>query len=165
MAPFGAPRSANALSAPRRLATGLAELGIADGDRVATLLWNQTEHLELYYAVPLMGAVLHTLNPRLSGDDLSYIAADAGDQIIVVDESLLDVLHGIDWEFEHVVVVSVADSAPAGAIAYESLIAASEPMVWPELDERTAAAMCYTSGTTDGPRVSSIPTGPWFCTR
>src|SRR5581483_11429892 len=54
----------------RRLATRLAELGIEDGDRVATLLWNQTEHLELYFAIPLMGAVIHTLNPRLSGDDL-----------------------------------------------------------------------------------------------
>ena len=76
----------------RRLASGLADLGIGDGDRVATLLWNQTEHLELYFAVPLMGAVIHTLNPRLSADDLSYIAADAEDRIVVVDESLLHVL-------------------------------------------------------------------------
>ena len=65
----------------RRLASGLADLGIGDGDRVATLLWNQTEHLELYFAVPLMGAVIHTLNPRLSPDDLSYIAADAEDRV------------------------------------------------------------------------------------
>jgi fatty-acyl-CoA synthase len=136
----------------RRLATGLAGLGIEAGDRVATLLWNQTEHLELYFAVPLMGAVLHTLNPRLSGDDLSYIAADAGDRILVVDESLLHVLEGIDWAFEQIVVVSASDAVPAGSIVYESLIAASEPMVWPAIDERSAAAMCYTSGTTGRPK-------------
>ncbi len=98
----------------RRLATGLADLGIADGDRVATLLWNQTEHLELYFAVPLMGAVIHTLNPRLSADDLSYIAADAEDRIVVVDESLVPVLESIDYEFERVIVVSDSGSSPAG---------------------------------------------------
>ena len=98
----------------RRLATGLAGLGIDAGDRVATLLWNQTEHLELYFAVPLMGAVLHTLNPRLSADDLSYIAADAGDRVIVVDESLLHVLEGIDWEFERVIVVSAVGFSAGG---------------------------------------------------
>jgi fatty-acyl-CoA synthase len=136
----------------RRLASGLADLGIADGDRVATLLWNQTEHLELYFAVPLMGAVIHTLNPRLSSDDLSYIAADAEDRIVVVDESLVHVLESIDYDFEHVIVVSDSGSAPAGTIEYESLIAESEPMSWPAVDERQAAAMCYTSGTTGRPK-------------
>jgi fatty-acyl-CoA synthase len=136
----------------RRLASGLADLGIEGGDRVATLLWNQTEHLELYFAVPSMGAVIHTLNPRLSGDDLSYIAADAEDRVIVVDESLLHVLDSIDWEFEQVIVVSDSDVSRAGAIHYESLIAGSEPMSWPTVDERRAAAMCYTSGTTGRPK-------------
>jgi fatty-acyl-CoA synthase len=136
----------------RRLASGLAGLGIEDGDRVATLLWNQTEHLELYFAVPSMGAVIHTLNPRLSADDLSYIAADAEDRIIIVDESLLHVLESIDWRFEHVVVVSHSETSPGEAIEYESLIASSEPMSWPEVDERRAAAMCYTSGTTGRPK-------------
>ena len=136
----------------RRLATGLAALGVDAGDRVATLLWNQTEHLELYFAVPLMGAVLHTLNPRLSDDDLSYIAADARDRIIVVDESLLHLLDGIDWDFQQVIVVSASDSAPPEAIRYESLIDTSDPMVWPAIDERQAAAMCYTSGTTGRPK-------------
>jgi fatty-acyl-CoA synthase len=135
----------------RRLATGLCELGIGDGDRVATLLWNQSEHLELYFAVPLMGAVIHTLNPRLSGDDLSYITADAEDRVVVVDESLLHVLESIDYEFEQVIVVSDSGSA-AGMIEYESLIAGSEPMAWPAIDERQAAAMCYTSGTTGRPK-------------
>ena len=136
----------------RRLASGLADLGIEDGDRVATLLWNQTEHLELYFAVPAMGAVIHTLNPRLSPDDLSYIAADAEDRIVVVDESLIHVLDSIDYDFEQVIVVSDSGSSPAGAIEYESLIAESEPLSWPVIDERQAAAMCYTSGTTGRPK-------------
>ena len=136
----------------RRLATGLADVGVSDGDRVATLLWNQTEHLELYFAVPLMGAVIHTLNPRLSPDDLSYIAADAEDDIVVVDESLVHVLNSIDYDFQHVIVVSGAGSSPGGTIEYESLLAESEPMSWPTIDERRAAAMCYTSGTTGRPK-------------
>jgi fatty-acyl-CoA synthase len=118
----------------RRLASALADLGVGDGDRVATLLWNQTEHLELYFAVPLMGAVLHTLNPRLHADELSYIAADAEDLVVVVDESLLPVLDGVDWAFEHVIVVSHSGGVPAGAMEYESLITSAEPMTWPLLD-------------------------------
>ncbi len=136
----------------RRLASGLATLGIADGDRVATLLWNQTEHLELYFGVPLMGAVIHTLNPRLSAEDLSYIAADAEDRIVVVDESLLQVLDSIDYDFDRVIVVSDSGASPTGTIEYESLLAKSEPMSWPAINERQAAAMCYTSGTTGRPK-------------
>jgi len=136
----------------RRLARGLADVGIEDGDRVATLLWNQTEHLELYFAVPLMGAVIHTLNPRLHPDDLSYIAADAEDRVLVVDESLLHLVDSIKWDFEHVIVVSLSGDAPAGTTPYESLITSSEPVLWPVIDERSAAAMCYTSGTTGRPK-------------
>ncbi len=136
----------------RRLASGLAGLGVGDGDRVATLLWNQTEHLELYFAVPSMGAVVHTLNPRLSADELSYIAADAEDRVIVVDESLVDVVESIEWSFEHVIIVSDSGCAPAGTMRYESLIAPSQRMSWPAIEERRAAAMCYTSGTTGRPK-------------
>jgi fatty-acyl-CoA synthase len=138
----------------RRLATALSELGIGQGDRVATLLWNQPEHLELYFAVPGMGAVIHTVNPRLHPDELSFIAADAEDRAIVVDESLLDVLESFRsaWDFEHVIVVSTSRSVPDGAIDYESLIAAAEPIGWPAIPERQAAAMCYTSGTTGRPK-------------
>jgi len=136
----------------RRLASGLASLGIADGDRVATLLWNQTEHLELYFAVPLMGAVVHTLNPRLHPVDLSYIAADAEDRALVVDESLLHLVESLEWTFEHVIVVSHSDLSPANFKNYERLISASEPMNWPAIDERRAAVMCYTSGTTGRPK-------------
>ncbi len=141
----------------RRLASGLAELGIADGQPVATMLWNQAEHLELYFALPLMGAVLHTLNPRLHRDELEFIVGDAEDRAIIVDESLLEVFESFRsaHEFEHVIVVLSGDPArpiPDGAIEYESLIAGSEPMSWPKLDERRAAAMCYTSGTTGRPK-------------
>src|SRR3989440_1600620 len=138
----------------RRIAGGLRSLGIGDGDRVATLLWNQPEHLELYFAGPLMGAVLHTLNPRLSQDELSFIVSDAEDRVIVVDESLLDVFETFRaaQDFEHVVLVSQSQPAPEGTIDYEALVADSEPMEWPRLDERRAAAMCYTSGTTGRPK-------------
>ena len=124
----------------RRLAAALAALGIGDGDRVATLLWNQSEHLELYFAVPLMGAVLHTLNPRLHSDDLSYIAADAGDRVIVVDETLQHLLESVEWEFEHTVVISRSGSVPAAAIEYEALIASAPPMSWPALGEQIGRA-------------------------
>ena len=138
----------------RRLATGLRNLGIGDGDPVATLMWNQSEHLELYFALPLMGSVLHTLNPRLSVDELTFIVSDAEDRAIVLDESLLEVFETFRsaQDFEHVIVVSRSGSVPDGTIEYESLIADSEPAAWPRLDERRAAAMCYTSGTTGRPK-------------
>ncbi len=141
-------------SRARRLASALAGLGIEDGERVATLLWNQPEHLEAYFAVPLMGAVIHTVNPRLHRDELGFIVSDAEDRAIIVDESLLEVFESLRtaWDFEHVIVVSRSGSVPDGAIAYESLIAAAEPMDWPALHERRAAAMCYTSGTTGRPK-------------
>ena len=138
----------------RQLAGALAGLGIGEGDRVATLLWNQPNHLELYFAVPLMGAVIHTLNPRLNPDDLSYVTADAGDRVVVVDESLYGLLDAMDWEFEHVIVVSHSGSVPGtgAAIDYETLIASAQPISWAAIDERRAAAMCYTSGTTGRPK-------------
>ncbi len=137
-----------------RLASGLKELGIGDGDPVATMLWNQTEHLELYFAVPLMGAVLHTMNPRLSEEELKFIVSDAEDKAIIVDETLLEVFEKFRSarEFDHVIVVSRSGSVPDGTIDYASLIEGSEPMEWPSLEERRAAAMCYTSGTTGRPK-------------
>jgi fatty-acyl-CoA synthase len=138
----------------RCLATGLAELGVGDGDRVATLLWNQPEHLELYFALPSMGSVLHTLNPRLHPQELAFIVSDAEDRVIVLDESLLDVFETFrsEWEFEHVIVVSHSGSVPDGTIEYESLIEGSQPMEWERLDESRACSMCYTSGTTGRPK-------------
>ena len=138
----------------RRIASALAELGIGEGDRVGSLLWNQPEHLELYFGVPAMGAVIHTLNPRLHPDELGFIAGDAEDRAIVVDESLLPAFDAFRsaHEFEHVIVVSKGGDVPDGAIDYESLIEAAEPMDWPAPHERRAAAICYTSGTTGRPK-------------
>jgi fatty-acyl-CoA synthase len=138
----------------RRLGTALQRLGIAPGDPVATLMWNQPEHVEVYFTLPSMGAVLHTLNPRLHPDELSFIVNDAEDRAIVVDESLLEVFesfHGAR-DFEHVIVVSRGRPAGEGYHDYEELIADAEPMRWPGADERAAAAMCYTSGTTGRPK-------------
>jgi len=150
----GSTTMGEAAGRARRLATGLAELGVGEGDRVATLLWNQPEHLDLYFAVPSMGAVIHTINPRLHPDELSFIAADAEDKVLVVDETLLTQFESFkdNWEFEHVIVVSRSGSVPDGTIEYESLLEGREPMQWPEPDERRAACMCYTSGTTGRPK-------------
>jgi fatty-acyl-CoA synthase len=138
----------------RRLANALSELGVAPGDRVATLLWNQPEHLELYYAVPSMGAVVHTLNPRLHRDELSFIVQDADDKVIVIDETTAEVFDSFRsaHDFDHVIVVSRENPVPDGALDYEQLVGGAEPMEWPESDERRAAAMCYTSGTTGRPK-------------
>jgi fatty-acyl-CoA synthase len=138
----------------RKLAGALAGLGIGDGDRVATLMWNQPEHLEAYFAVPSMRAVIHTINPRLHPDELAFIAADAEDRAIIVDETLVEQFESFRdrWNFEHAIVVSHSGSVPEGTIDYEQLLADAEPMAWPEPHERRAAAMCYTSGTTGRPK-------------
>lgn len=138
----------------RRLAGALAALGVRGGDRVATLLWNQSEHLELYFAVPAMGAVIHTLNPRLFPDELAFIIDDAQDTVIVVDESLLEVFDtfGAGHNFAHIIVVTHTGDVPAGMLDYDTLIADSKPVQWPALDEHRAAAMYYTSGTIGRPK-------------
>jgi fatty-acyl-CoA synthase len=138
----------------RRLASALKGLGIEPGDPVATLMWNQPEHVEVYFALPSMGAVLHTLNPRLHPDELSFIVNDAEDRAIVVDESLLEqfeAFHGAR-DFEHVIVVGRDAPVPDGYLDYDALIAGAEAMEWPAAQERAAAAMCYTSGTTGRPK-------------
>ena len=140
------------LQRARRLAGALHALGVRPGDRVATLCWNHHRHLETYFAVPLMGAVLHTLNLRLHADELAYIARHAEDQVLVVDESLLPLLEKFRDRaaFRPVVVVTDGAAVPRGMLEYEALVAgAPEPLPdFPEPDERAAAVMCYTSGTT-----------------
>jgi fatty-acyl-CoA synthase len=136
----------------RRLASSLERMGVRPGDRVATFGWNSLRHLELYLAVPSMGAVLHTLNIRLFEDDLRYIVGHAEDRIIFLDASLAGVMPKFDG-VEREVLMPDADAGREGALDYEELIAAGDPgFEFPDLDERSAAAMCYTSGTTGRPK-------------
>ncbi len=141
------------------LAAALERLGISRESRIATFQWNTAEHQEAYLAVPAMGCVLHTLNIRLFPEQLVYIAEHAEDKVILVDHSLLALLVPLLPEMksvEHVVVVNgpLDETAPDGALSYEQLLAAEKPGYdWPEdLDEDSAAAMCYTSGTTGNPK-------------
>ena len=131
----------------RQLAVALRGLGLEPGDRVGTLCWNHYQHLEAYFGIPCGGFVLHTLNLRLHPSDVGYIAGHGGDRAVIVDRSLLPLLEQFkdETQIEHVLVVE--DS-------YEELLAAADPDAWeePELDERQAAAMCYTSGTTGLPK-------------
>jgi fatty-acyl-CoA synthase len=141
-----------------RLARVLGELGVKQGDRVGTFAWNNQRHLELYMAVPCVGAVLHTLNIRLFAEQLTYIVNHAQDGVIFLDDSLVPILAELAPTFSgvrHYVVMGEgeADSLP-GALRYEELLeqAGSGTFDYPELDERQAAALCYTSGTTGNPK-------------
>jgi fatty-acyl-CoA synthase len=139
------------------LARALESLGVKQGDRVATFMWNSQPHLELYMAAPCMGAVLHMLNIRLFEEQLTYIVNHAQDKVIFVDDSLVPLLAKVAPTFEgveHYVVVGDGDaSALPNAIRYEELLAQNAGTYeYPELDERTAAGLCYTSGTTGNPK-------------
>ena len=140
-----------------RLAKALRRLGVGDGDRVGTFCWNDQEHLEAYLAIPALGAVLHTLNIRLFPDQLAYVVNHAEDRVVIVDGSIAPLFARVRAEcktVEHVVVVGEGDLSGLGdTIGYEELIGPEEPGIeWPVLDERQAAAMCYTSGTTGNPK-------------
>jgi fatty-acyl-CoA synthase len=140
-----------------RLAGALRRLGIQAGDRVGTLSWNHQEHLEAYLAVPCMGAVLHTLNLRLAPDQLAYVINHAEDRVVLVDASLIPLLAGIRSQLttvEHCIVIGDGDASELGEVSrYDDVLAAESPdYPWPELGERTAAAMCYTTGTTGAPK-------------
>ena len=147
-----------------RLGHALRTLGIQPGERVATLAWNHHRHLEAYFAIPSIGAVLHTLNLRLHHDDVSYIASHAGDAALIVDESLLPLVARLEWPqtARHLIVMR-DDGATLEAtrradwpepIHYGSLLANGDvrPIDHEVTDERSAAAMCYTSGTTGRPK-------------
>ncbi len=143
----------------RQLANALKKLGVRQGDRVATLAWNSYRHLEIYYAVPCMGAVLHTLNLRLSAEHLSYIINHAEDKVICVDEDLLPLLERIADQItgvKHIVVMSNTGNFTTKftpAHDYEKLIQGeSSHYVWPEMDENSPMGLCYTSGTTGHPK-------------
>ncbi len=139
----------------RRLGAALAGLGLVEGDRVATLMWNQHEHLEVYFGAPAAGFVTHTLNPRLHPDENAYIATHADDRVLVVDKTLWPAAEPFLGRapFAHVVVVGPGETPP-GALEYEALLAAADERAFVERDpdERHAAMMCFTSGTTGRPK-------------
>jgi fatty-acyl-CoA synthase len=139
-----------------QLMRALRRLGVQPGDRIATLAWNHARHLEAYYGVPAMGAVLNTLNLRLHPSDLAYIINHAGDSVVFVDDVLLPL-----WEkvaplvnVSHVIVWSDSGAVPEGMLDYERLLAAEgdDPSDFADVDENSAAIMCYTSGTTGKPK-------------
>jgi fatty-acyl-CoA synthase len=148
----------------RRLVRVLQALGIGPADRVGTLAWNGFRHLELYYAISGMGAICHTINPRLGAIDIGFIASSAGDSVVFAETSFADLVATIAPQIAGSVraVVFLCEAAqmpnvalPPGMdlLCYETLIdAADADFAWPEFDERTAASLCYTSGTTGKPK-------------
>ncbi|MGA5027189.1 long-chain fatty acid--CoA ligase [Streptomyces griseoincarnatus] len=145
-----------------QLAHALREdLGVRGDERVATLMWNNAEHVEAYFAIPSMGAVLHTLNLRLPAEQLAWIVNHAADRVVIVNGSLIPLIAPLLTHLKTVEHVVVSGPGDRSALAdthvqvheYEELIA-GQPVAydWPELDERAAAAMCYTSGTTGDPK-------------
>lgn len=142
-----------------QLAHALAAHGIKPGDRVASFMWNNYRHLELYQALPSMGAVLHTLNIRLSPHDLEYIINHAGDRVIFVDEDLLPLLEPVLDKVPCVELLVISrfgeggETSFANQVDYEDFIAGQETSyAWPEIDENSPMGLCYTSGTTGKPK-------------
>ena len=147
-----------------RLANALRGLGVDADQRVGTFMWNNAEHLEAYLAIPSMGAVLHTLNIRLAPAEVGYIATHAEDQVVIVDASLVPRFAEIlphAPTVKHVIVTGgpLAETpgtdqlTGVGVHRYEDLLAAEpDAFDWPSIDEHSAAAMCYTSGTTGHPK-------------
>ncbi|WP_366922025.1 long-chain fatty acid--CoA ligase [Metallumcola ferriviriculae] len=143
-----------------RLANTLKELGVKPGDRVGTLAWNHHRHLELYFGVPCSGAVLHTLNLRLSPDQLAYVINHGEDKVIFVDKDLVPLAEAVKEKLttvKHFVVMSDTEELPAShlspAASYEALLSkASDQYDFPDIDEWSTAAMCYTTATTGNPK-------------
>jgi fatty-acyl-CoA synthase len=144
-----------------RLANALRRIGVTGDQRVATFMWNNAEHLAAYLAVPAMGAVLHTLNIRLFPEQIVYVANEAEDQVVLVDVSLANLLAPILADLKTVRTVIVVGDGDIAALEesgktvlrYADVVAAeSDEFDWPDIDENSAAAMCYTSGTTGNPK-------------
>ncbi len=143
-----------------RLANALTKFGIQQGDRVGTLAWNNYRHVEIYYGVSGMGAVCHTINPRLFPEQIAYIINHAEDRILFVDTTFLPILEAIADKLtsvEAVIVLEDEADVPETKLAnvgsYESFLAPeAEPYAWPLFDEKTASSLCYTSGTTGNPK-------------
>ncbi len=150
-------RYAEIAESAARLAASLRALGVAAGDRVATFSWNSTAHMEAYLGIPSMGAIMHTVNIRLSPEHIAYIINHAGDRVVLLDASLIDVFAPVLPMLECVEhILLIGDGTLQSDIAtldYRQLLAEHEPLQdWPELDETSAAAVCYTSGTTGNPK-------------
>jgi fatty-acyl-CoA synthase len=142
-----------------RLGGALRALGIGKGDRVGTFAWNSHRHLELYWAAPCMGTVLHTVNIRLSPQDVAFIVNHAGDLVLFVDQSLWPLIEPIRKDLRTVRQFILMPDAPGAAgdetLDYETLLRNSQAVDgWPRLDEEDAAGMCYTSGTTGHPKAA-----------
>src|SRR5260221_4860516 len=145
----------------KQVAEALQGLGIKLGDRIGTLAWNTHRHFELYFGISGLGAVLHTINPRLAPDHVAYIANHAEDQVIFVDLNLLPIVEGVFSHLKtvkHVVVMTDRAHMPTSSkipklLCYEELLV-DKPgtLQWPDFDERTASSLCYTSGTTGNPK-------------
>lgn len=141
----------------RRLARALESLGVKRGDRVGTLLWNDHYHFESYFAIPCMGAVLHTINLRLGADQIVYIVNHAEDQALIVDRSLWPIIERIQdrlTSLKTIILTGESDNPdPEGTYDYESLVASTDPMrVFPDLEEDAPMGMCFTSATTGNPK-------------
>jgi fatty-acyl-CoA synthase len=141
----------------KKLAVALRALGVQEGDRVATLCWNHYQHLEAYFAIPCMGAVVHTLNLRLSPEDLAYIVNHADDKIIIVDQVLLPLFEKIKTSVnvsKVIVIKQSEDPVPEEYLEYEDLLEDGDDSLFQpfEGNEYTAACLCYTSGTTGKPK-------------
>ena len=144
----------------KQLAKALIRLGVGFGDRVATMAWNNHRHFEAYYAISGIGAVCHTINPRLFADQLAYIVNHAQDKVLLLDLTFVPLAEKMaaDWPaVRHYVVMTDRAHMPAtslpSALCYEDIVAAETPgLEWSEFDENTAAALCYTSGTTGNPK-------------
>ncbi len=144
----------------RQLANALHRLGVGPGDRVATLAWNTWRHLELYYGISGMGAVLHTVNPRLFSDQIQYILDDAEDKLVFFDTGFAPLLARLAPLLPRVrayVALCARNALPASDIpnllSYEELLAGErDDFAWPGFDENTASSLCYTSGTTGHPK-------------
>ncbi|HET9920812.1 MAG TPA: long-chain fatty acid--CoA ligase [Ktedonobacteraceae bacterium] len=142
-----------------QLANALKNAGVVEGERIATFGWNTYRHLELYFAIPCLGAVLHTLNIRLFAEQLEYIVNNAEDKIIFVDGDVVPILEKLADSFKSVQLYVIMGEAPNAtgklqpSVNYEEFIGSQpETIEWPKLDENAAAAMCYTSGTTGNPK-------------
>lgn len=144
----------------RRLASALRLLGVSDGERCATIAWNNRRHLEIYFGVSGGGMVCHTINPRLAPEQLVFVAEDAQDQVIFFEQSFLPLVAKIQSQLKtakYFVLMGPRDDAAADQIAgllfYDELLGTGDANApWPDVDERAASSLCYTSGTTGNPK-------------